>query len=97
MIIITNKKNALASDVYQPILWGPLGKRIYGHSRFCNTDFDDKWACLNLSGVWMGFHSRAPMSSAPDVHVEENGRRGEYGALPGSLSGGEGQWNENVR
>ncbi|OKV03555.1 integrase, partial [Escherichia coli] len=23
----------------------------YGHSRFCNTDFDDKWACLNLSGV----------------------------------------------
>lgn len=51
MIIITNKKNALASDVYQPILWGPFGKRIYGHSRFCNTDFDDKWACLNLSGV----------------------------------------------
>ena len=45
----------------------------------------------------MGFHSCAPMSSAPDVHVEENGRRGEYGALPGSLSGGEGQWNENVR
>ncbi len=34
----------------------------------------------------MGFHSRAPMSSAPDVHVEENGRREEYGALPGSLS-----------
>ncbi|HDX3969429.1 TPA: hypothetical protein ROF82_003276 [Enterobacter asburiae] len=30
---------------------GPLGKRIYGHSRFCNTDFDDKLACLNLSGV----------------------------------------------
>ena len=25
--------------------------RIYGHSRFCNTDFDDKLACLNLSGV----------------------------------------------
>ena len=45
----------------------------------------------------MGFHSCAPMSSAPDVHVEENGRRGEYGALPGSLSGGEGQWNEKVR
>ncbi|MGT9855381.1 hypothetical protein ACVWPW_16395, partial [Citrobacter freundii complex sp. 2025EL-00205] len=22
---------------------------IYGHSRFCNTDFDDKLACLNLS------------------------------------------------
>ena len=24
---------------------------IYGRSRFCNTDFDDKLACLNLSGV----------------------------------------------
>ncbi|MGP7313398.1 hypothetical protein ACTZSI_26840 [Klebsiella pneumoniae] len=24
---------------------------IYDHSRFCNTDFDDKLACLNLSGV----------------------------------------------
>ncbi|HCR0433150.1 TPA: hypothetical protein OMS61_005326 [Enterobacter kobei] len=32
-------------------LWGRLRKRIYGHSRFCNTDFDDKLACLNLSGV----------------------------------------------
>uniref|UniRef100_UPI003D813C8F hypothetical protein n=1 Tax=Klebsiella quasipneumoniae TaxID=1463165 RepID=UPI003D813C8F len=41
---------------------GPVAKRwallgvvsengIYGHSRFCNTDFDDKLACLNLSGV----------------------------------------------
>lgn len=30
---------------------GHLRKRIYGHSRFCNTDFDDKLACLNLSGV----------------------------------------------
>ncbi|EAA2071596.1 DUF4102 domain-containing protein [Escherichia coli] len=30
---------------------GRFGKRIYGHSRFCNTDFDDKWACLNLSGI----------------------------------------------
>ncbi|MBE0190525.1 integrase, partial [Klebsiella michiganensis] len=28
-----------------------LGNGIYGHSRFCNTDFDDKLACLNLSGV----------------------------------------------
>ena len=24
---------------------------IYGHPRFCDTDFDDKLACLNLSGV----------------------------------------------
>ncbi len=24
---------------------------IYGHSRFCNTDFDDKLACLNLFSV----------------------------------------------
>jgi hypothetical protein len=34
---------------------GPIGvvseNGIYGHSRFCNTDFDDKLACLNLSGV----------------------------------------------
>ncbi|WP_407226076.1 hypothetical protein [Enterobacter sp. CPE_E1241] len=30
--------------------WKPE-KGIYGHSRFCNTDFDDKLACLNLSGV----------------------------------------------
>ena len=28
-----------------------LDNGIYGHSRFCNTDFDDKLACLNLSGV----------------------------------------------
>ncbi|BBQ86585.1 hypothetical protein WP3W18E02_P12820 (plasmid) [Klebsiella sp. WP3-W18-ESBL-02] len=28
-----------------------LENGIYGHSRFCNTDFDDKLACLNLSGV----------------------------------------------
>jgi hypothetical protein len=31
--------------------WGRLENGIYGHSRFCNTDFDDKLACLNLSGV----------------------------------------------
>lgn len=31
--------------------WALFGKRIYGHSHCCNTDFDDKWACLNLSGV----------------------------------------------
>ncbi|MCT7066783.1 hypothetical protein, partial [Salmonella enterica] len=30
---------------------GRLENGLYGHSRFCNTDFDDKWACLNLSGV----------------------------------------------
>lgn len=30
---------------------GRLENGIYGHSRFCNTDFDDKLACLNLSGV----------------------------------------------
>ncbi|RDU12014.1 hypothetical protein DWV01_25400, partial [Enterobacter hormaechei] len=32
---------------------------IYGHARFCNTDFDDKLACLHLSGVCMGVYSRA--------------------------------------
>lgn len=44
----------------------------------------------------MGFHSCAPMSSAPDVHVEENGRRGIRRAT-WVVIGGEGQWNENVR
>ncbi|RWT10618.1 hypothetical protein DN603_31700 [Raoultella planticola] len=38
-----------------PLTRLPLGvtseNGIYGHSRFCNTDFDDKLACLNLSGV----------------------------------------------
>ncbi len=32
-------------------LGGTSENGIYGHSRFCNTDFDDKLACLNLSGV----------------------------------------------
>ncbi len=31
--------------------FGEWENGIYGHSRFCNTDFDDKLACLNLSGV----------------------------------------------
>ena len=32
-------------------LYGVVSENgIYGHSRFCNTDFDDKLACLNLSG-----------------------------------------------
>ena len=40
-------------DVYPVVcsIRGRLENGIYGHSRFCNTDFDDKWACLNLSGV----------------------------------------------
>ncbi|EEA5304775.1 hypothetical protein DCV45_21630 [Salmonella enterica subsp. enterica serovar Heidelberg] len=34
------------------VLMGVVSENgIYGHSRFCNTDFDDKLACLNLSGV----------------------------------------------
>ncbi|HAU4366150.1 TPA: hypothetical protein F6V57_29000, partial [Klebsiella oxytoca] len=33
------------------LLGGTSENGIYGHSRFCNTDFDDKLACLNLSGV----------------------------------------------
>ncbi len=37
---------------FAPALRGVrLENGIYGHSRFCNTDFDDKLACLNLSGV----------------------------------------------
>ncbi|MBK2522164.1 integrase [Klebsiella pneumoniae] len=45
-IFISSKSSTVSHSI-----WGPLGKRIYGHSRFCNTDFDDKLACLNLSGV----------------------------------------------
>jgi len=37
--------------LFQQIKKGFLYNGIYGHSRFCNTDFDDKLACLNLSGV----------------------------------------------
>ncbi|MCJ5286743.1 DUF2913 family protein, partial [Raoultella ornithinolytica] len=33
-----------------PLIGVRLENGIYGHSRFCNTDFDDKLACLNLSG-----------------------------------------------
>ncbi|ERT11118.1 hypothetical protein O185_21155 [Photorhabdus temperata J3] len=40
---------------------------IYGHSLFCNTNFDEFLACVNLSGVNMGKDARAPMSSAPDA------------------------------
>ena len=36
------------------MLIGPLGKQIYGPP-VCNTDFDDKLACLNLSGVEWDF------------------------------------------
>jgi putative transposase len=39
------------NDVSSVPLGGRLENGIYGHSRFCNTDFDDKLACLNLSGV----------------------------------------------
>ena len=35
----------------RPLYGVRLENGIYGHSRFCNTDFDDKLACLNLSGV----------------------------------------------
>jgi hypothetical protein len=42
----------LEADGYAPAVIGVrLENGIYGHSRFCNTDFDDKLACLNLSGV----------------------------------------------
>ncbi|HCJ5879906.1 TPA: hypothetical protein NU487_004367 [Escherichia coli] len=36
---------------FPPVSGGTSENGIYGHSRFCNTDFDDKLACLNLSGV----------------------------------------------
>ncbi len=35
---------------HRAVLSGVVSENgIYGHSRFCNTDFDDKLACLNLS------------------------------------------------
>lgn len=40
--------NAFADEFMEGVR---LENGIYGHSRFCNTDFDDKLACLNLSGV----------------------------------------------
>jgi len=36
---------------------GMLGKRMYGHSRFSNTDFDDKLAWLDLSSVITGLNN----------------------------------------
>lgn len=52
---MTNTKPASLTVIVSPDTANPtrgrLRKRIYGHSRFCNTDFDDKLACLNLSGV----------------------------------------------
>ncbi|EMZ3563509.1 hypothetical protein ABDI75_005511 [Klebsiella pneumoniae] len=38
-------------DQERAVIGVRLENGIYGHSRFCNTDFDDKLACLNLSGV----------------------------------------------
>ena len=38
-------------DTQDELIGVRLENGIYGHSRFCNTDFDDKLACLNLSGV----------------------------------------------
>ena len=49
-----NKGHGQRWDAYrrQQCVLGSLHENgIYGHSRFCNTDFDDKLACLNLSGV----------------------------------------------
>ncbi|GKO04826.1 hypothetical protein NUBL17190_50480 [Klebsiella pneumoniae] len=45
------KQRRFSRDVAPDIEWLRLENGIYGHSRFCNTDFDDKLACLNLSGV----------------------------------------------
>ncbi|UKB52336.1 DUF2767 family protein (plasmid) [Enterobacter soli] len=54
--IVAVLRNGIAeSGKWEPNQVLYLGVRlengIYGHSRFCNTDFDDKLACLNLSGV----------------------------------------------
>ncbi|EDI0517904.1 hypothetical protein CC791_22440 [Salmonella enterica subsp. enterica serovar Stanley] len=47
--------------------------KIYGHPRFCNTDFRLMLACLNLSGVYVGKDARATMSSAPDEPEKNHG------------------------
>ncbi|MFU0968274.1 IS66-like element accessory protein TnpA [Kluyvera ascorbata] len=48
----TLRLNGTVSEKLLTLLIGVrLENGIYGHSRFCNTDFDDKLACLNLSGV----------------------------------------------
>lgn len=44
-----------------------LDMKIYGHPRFCKTDFDLWWAYLNLSGVNVDKDVRASISSAPDI------------------------------
>ncbi len=52
---MTNTKPASLTVIVSPDTANPTRvvseNGIYGHSRFCNTDFDDKLACLNLSGV----------------------------------------------
>ena len=48
----TNKEQSDAQAEIRRLQKGVASENgIYGHSRFCNTDFDDKLACLNLSGV----------------------------------------------
>ncbi len=50
--VIESVRKTIAEHTTNPFLIGVrLENGIYGHSRFCNTDFDDKLACLNLSGV----------------------------------------------
>lgn len=60
--------------------------KIYGHPRFCNTNVDEWWACLNLSGVSMGKDARATMSSAPDKPKNPDGFEEPFFML-GFLSG----------
>ncbi|MGS4377253.1 hypothetical protein ACKUS6_32010 [Klebsiella michiganensis] len=50
--ITSNRKYLIKNARGQAAYKGVVSENgIYGHSRFCNTDFDDKLACLNLSGV----------------------------------------------
>ncbi|AWU84338.1 hypothetical protein GZ427_004843 [Salmonella enterica] len=55
--LINHEKSRLTPDEHtrsesNGVILGVVSENgIYGHSRFCNTDFDDKLACLNLSGV----------------------------------------------
>ncbi|MDX7547489.1 DUF2130 domain-containing protein, partial [Serratia marcescens] len=46
---LRDMKARLSTKMVGETLEGVVSENgIYGHSRFCNTDFDDKLACLNL-------------------------------------------------
>ncbi len=51
ILSLPTENSAARMRIWRALKGVRLENGIYGHSRFCNTDFDDKLACLNLSGV----------------------------------------------